>query len=168
MSLFRKTYFKWKIDNKPNFCNIKKNWIFVFWIFRIPKCVTKREYVTSRVRKDARGDCTYLVHKNFCLFFVMYVSVYWLHKANYIFWQWISVSRKKVFAHETKLFRFWFLGLNASLCIFWYLVLENTIKNILIYKAFGIIECCLCTYLQNHKQHSKERKVYLLYFDRDS
>ena len=27
---------------------------------RILKCVTKRECVTSRVRKDARGYCTYI------------------------------------------------------------------------------------------------------------
>ena len=36
----------------------KKNILFLFFeFFRILKCVTKRECVTSRVRKDARGYC---------------------------------------------------------------------------------------------------------------
>ena len=33
---------------------LKKN---IIEFFRILKCVTKRECVTSRVRKDARGYC---------------------------------------------------------------------------------------------------------------
>ena len=40
--------------NKPNFCNIKKkNYNF----YRVLKCITKRQCVTSRVRKDAKGFC---------------------------------------------------------------------------------------------------------------
>ena len=37
---------------------LKKNKSFIFLILRILKCVTKRECVTSRERKDARGYCT--------------------------------------------------------------------------------------------------------------
>ena len=37
--------------------NIEKKIFFEF--LRILKCVTKRECVTSRVRKDARGYCDY-------------------------------------------------------------------------------------------------------------
>ena len=38
-------------------CNIEK----IFYLtFRILKCVTKRECVTSKVRKDVRGDCNLL------------------------------------------------------------------------------------------------------------
>ena len=49
-------YFKLKIYNKLNLC-INKKVIFFFWYFRILKCVTKRECVTSKVRKDPRGNC---------------------------------------------------------------------------------------------------------------
>ena len=50
---------KLKIYNKFNLCNIKKVKIFYFGFFRILKCVTKRECVTSKVRKDPRGNCIY-------------------------------------------------------------------------------------------------------------
>ena len=47
---------KLKIYNKFNFCNSKKV-KKIFWCFRILKCVTKRECVTSKVSKDPRGNC---------------------------------------------------------------------------------------------------------------
>ena len=49
---------KLKIYNKFNLCNIKKVKIFIFLFFRILKYVTKQECLTSKVRKDPRGNCT--------------------------------------------------------------------------------------------------------------
>ena len=43
--------------NKPSLCNIKKIKTFIFEFFLILKCVTRRECVTSKVRKDVRGYC---------------------------------------------------------------------------------------------------------------
>ena len=47
---------KLKVYNKFNLCNIKKVKILIFWFFRILKCVTKRDFVMSKVRKDPRGN----------------------------------------------------------------------------------------------------------------
>ena len=56
--------------NKPNLCNNKKIEIFVIWIFRILKCVTKRECVTLKVRKDPKVT----VYQNIdCIIFFNYV-----------------------------------------------------------------------------------------------
>ena len=54
---------KLKIYNKLNLCNIK-NVIFFFWFFRILKCVTKQECVTSKVGKDPRGYCSFYIRCN--------------------------------------------------------------------------------------------------------
>ena len=48
---------KLKVYNKFNLLNTKKVKIFILWFFRILKCVTKRECVTSKVRRDPRGNC---------------------------------------------------------------------------------------------------------------
>ena len=48
---------KLKIYNKFNLYNIKKVKNLIFWFFWILKSVTKRECVTSKVRKDPRGNC---------------------------------------------------------------------------------------------------------------
>ena len=48
---------KLKVYNKFNLCNIKKVKISIIWFFRILKCITKRECVTSKVRKYPRGNC---------------------------------------------------------------------------------------------------------------
>ena len=58
MSKHLRAYFKSKINNKPNLYNTEKIKILYFEFFRNLKCVTKRECVTSRVRKDVRGYCT--------------------------------------------------------------------------------------------------------------
>ena len=61
MSKHWKTFFNSKLYNKPILYNIKKQIKFLFFeFFRILKCLTTRECVTSQVRKDARGYCTFL------------------------------------------------------------------------------------------------------------
>ena len=60
---------KLKIYNKFNLCNIKKVKILIFWFFRILKCVTKRECVMSKVRKDPRGNCTLKIMSSFKFYF---------------------------------------------------------------------------------------------------
>ena len=55
--LASKYIFSLKIYNKFNLCNIEKE-KKIFWHFRILKCVTKRECVTSKVRKDPKGNST--------------------------------------------------------------------------------------------------------------
>ena len=45
-----------EISYNKNFEELKLKFL-LFKFFRILKCVTKRECVTSRVRKDARGYC---------------------------------------------------------------------------------------------------------------
>ena len=58
MSSHLKTYFYLKKYHKPICAILKKNFFFEF--FRTLKRVTKRECVTSRVRKDARGYCKFI------------------------------------------------------------------------------------------------------------
>ena len=53
--------------NKPSFVQYKKNKTFYFYkFFTILKCVTKRECVTSQVRKDTRGycNCKNIIYQN--------------------------------------------------------------------------------------------------------
>ena len=46
-----------KLYNKFNLCNIKKVKKNIFWFLWTLKCITKRECVTSKERKDPRVNC---------------------------------------------------------------------------------------------------------------
>ena len=64
-------------------CNIEKVKIF-FWFFRILKCVTKRECVTSKVRKDPRGNC--ICFLKFLIYFRFGKDCLKIKKSLYIGW----------------------------------------------------------------------------------
>ena len=57
-----------KVYNINLICEILQKTIILFLgFFRILKCVTKRECVTSRVRKDSRGYCISISKKKVLL-----------------------------------------------------------------------------------------------------